>query len=86
MKKAAVRAARKAEESPGIPLTGFGPFLLEPRAPSTIKDDRIHYSLHIVPVLGKKSIPELTVHGIDKSCSRLEKAGKSPQTVRLYRR
>ena len=48
----------------------------------TIKDDRIRYSLHIAPALGKKSIPELTVHDIDRLRSRLEKAGKSPQTVK----
>ena len=30
----------------------------------------------------KKSIPELTVHDIDRLRSRLEKAGKSPQTVK----
>ena len=31
---------------------------------------------------GRKSIPELTIHDIDKLRAKLEKAGKSPQTVK----
>jgi integrase len=48
----------------------------------TIKDDRIRYNLHIAPSLGTKSIPELTVQDMDKLRAQMEKAGKSPQTVK----
>ena len=81
-KRAAARAARQAEESRYSFNRIWALFAEAKSANRTIKDDRIRYSLHIAPALGKKSIPELTVHDIDRLRSRLEKAGKSPQTVK----
>ena len=48
----------------------------------TIYDDRLRYTRHIAPDIGQKSIPELTVHDFDKLRARLEREGKSPQTVK----
>lgn len=81
-KRAAARAARQAEESRYSFNRIWALFAEAKSANRTIKDDRIRYSLHVAPALGKKSIPELTVHDIDRLRSRLEKAGKSPQTVK----
>lgn len=81
-KRAAVRAAKMAEES-RYPLNKIWSLFEEAKnANRTLKDDRIRYNLHIAPSLGAKSIPELTVHDMDKLRGKLEKAGKSPQTVK----
>ena len=81
-KRAAIRAAKVEEES----RYSFNKLLMlfeeAKSANRTVKDDRIRYNLHIAPSLGTKSIPELTVHDIDKLRVKLEKAGKSPQTVK----
>ena len=81
-KRAAVRAAKVEEESRYSFNTLWGLFEEAKSANRTVKDDRIRYNLHIAPSLGTKSIPELTIHDIDKLRVKLEKAGKSPQTVK----
>lgn len=81
-KRAAVRAAKQEEESRYSFNRLWALFEEVKSANRTIKDDRIRYNLHIAPSLGTKSIPELTVHDIDKLRAKLEKAGKSPQTVK----
>jgi hypothetical protein len=48
----------------------------------TIEDDLIRFQRHSAPVLGTKTIPELTVQDIDKLHAKLEKEGKAPQTVK----
>lgn len=81
-KRATVRAAKVEEES-RYPLNKIWSLFEEAKSANrTVKDDRIRYNLHIAPVLGTKSIPELTVHDIDKLRVKLERAGKSPQTVK----
>ena len=81
-KRAALRAAKAAEEA-RYSLNRLWSLFEEAKASNrTIKDDRIRFHLHIAPSLGGKSIPELTVHDIDKLRAKLEKAGKSPQTVK----
>ena len=62
-KRAAARAARQAEESRYSFNRIWALFAEAKSANRTIKDDRIRYSLHIAPALGKKSIPELTGKG-----------------------
>lgn len=81
-KRAAVRAAKQEEESRYSFNRLWTLFEEVKSANRTIKDDRIRYNLHIAPSMGMKSIPELTVHDIDKLRAKLEKAGKSPQTVK----
>jgi len=81
-KRAAVRAAKIAEESRYSFNKLWSLFEEAKNTNRTINDDRIRFNLHISPALGTKSIPELTVHDIDKLRSKLEKAGKSPQTVK----
>jgi integrase len=81
-KRAAVRAAKVEEESRYSFNKLWSLFEEAKSANRTVKDDRIRYNLHIAPSLGTKSIPELTVHDIDKLRVKLEKAGKSPQTVK----
>lgn len=81
-KRAAVRAAKQEEESRYSFNKLWGLFEEVKSANRTIKDDRIRYNLHIAPSMGMKSIPELTIHDIDKLRAKLEKAGKSPQTVK----
>jgi hypothetical protein len=51
-------------------------------AKRTIKDDRIRLQLPLAPVLGPKTIPELTVKDFDKLRTRPEKEGQGPQTVK----
>ena len=81
-KRAAVRAARQAEES-RYSLNRLWSLFEEAKSGNrTLKDDRIRFNLHIAPSLGTKSIPELTVHDMDKLRAGLEKSGKSPQTVK----
>lgn len=81
-KRATARAAKMAEES-HYPLNKIWSLFEEAKSANrTAKDDRIRYNLHIATSLGTKSIPELTVHDIDKLRVKLEKAGKSPQTVK----
>jgi integrase len=81
-KRAAVRAAKVEEESRYSFNKLWSLFEEAKSANRTVNDDRIRYNLHIAPSLGTKSIPELTVHDIDKLRVKLEKAGKSPQTVK----
>lgn len=81
-KRAAVRAARQAEEARYSLNRLWSLFEEAKSANRTIKDDRIRFNLHIAPSLGTKSIPELTVHDLDKLRAKLEKSGKSPQTVK----
>ena len=81
-KRAAVRAAKIAEESRYSFNKLWSLFEEAKNTNRTINDDRIRFNLHIAPALGTKSIPELTVHDIDKLRSKLEIAGKSPQTVK----
>ena len=81
-KRAAIRSAKVEEESRYSFNKLWMLFEEAKSANRTVKDDRIRYNLHIAPSLGTKSIPELTVHDIDKLRVKLEKAGKSPQTVK----
>lgn len=81
-KRAAVRAAKVEEDSRYSFNKLWSLFEEAKSANRTVKDDRIRYNLHIAPSLGTKSIPELTVHDIDKLRVKLERAGKSPQTVK----
>ena len=81
-KRAAVRAAKMEEESRYSFNKLWSLFEDAKNTNRTIKDDRIRYNLHIAPALGTKSIPEITVHDIDKLRVKLEKDGKSPQTVK----
>lgn len=81
-KRASVRAAKMAEESRYSFNKLWSLFEEAKSANRTVKDDRIRFNLHIAPTLGTKSIPELTVHDIDKLRVKLEKAGKAPQTVK----
>ena len=81
-KRAAVRAAKMAEESRYSFDRLWSLFEEAKSSNRSIKDDRIRFNLHIAPSLGTKSIPELTIHDIDKLRAKLEKAGKSPQTVK----
>lgn len=81
-KRAAVRASKLEEES-RYPFNKLWSLFEEAKSTNrTLKDDRIRYNLHIAPALGTKSIPEITVHDIDKLRVKLEKDGKSPQTVK----
>lgn len=81
-KRAQAAAARRAEES-RYPFNKLWSLFEEAKSSNrTIKDDRIRYNLHIAPALGQKSIPEITIHDIDKLRASLEKSGKSPQTVK----
>lgn len=81
-KRQAIRAAKQAEEAHYTLNRLWSLFEEAKSANRTIKDDRIRFNLHIAPSLGAKSIPELTVHDIDKLRARMEKAGKSPQTIK----
>jgi hypothetical protein len=81
-KRGAIRAAKMEEESRYSFNKLWSLFEEAKSANRTVKDDRIRFNLHIAPALGIKSIPELTVHDIDKLRAKLEKAGKSPQTVK----
>lgn len=81
-KRAAVRAAKIAEESRYSFNRLWSLFEEAKSANRSIKDDRIRFNLHIAPSLGTKNIPELTIHDIDKLHAKLEKEGKSPQTVK----
>ena len=81
-KRVAVRAAKQVEEARYSFNKLWALFEEAKSANRTVKDDRIRFNLHIAPSLGTKSIPELTIHDIDKLRVKLEKAGKSPQTVK----
>ena len=81
-KRTAVRVAKTAEQSRYSFNKLWSLFEEAKNANRTIKDDRIRFNLHIAPSLGTKSIPELTIQDIDKLRAKLEKAGKSPQTVK----
>lgn len=81
-KREALRQA-KAEEEARYPLNRlWGLFETEKANNRSLGDDRIRYTLHIAPVLGSKTIPDLTVREVDKLRANLEKDGKSPQTVK----
>ena len=81
-KRAKAAAAKQAEESRYTFTRLWNLFEETKSSNRTIKDDRIRFNLHIAPMLGQKSIPELTIHDIDKLRAKLEKSGKSPQTVK----
>lgn len=81
-KRQAIRSAKQAEESRYTFNRLWSLFEEAKSSNRTIKDDRIRFNLHIAPSLGQKSIPELTIHDIDKLRAKLEKSGKSPQTVK----
>jgi integrase len=81
-KRASIRAAKAAEEARYTFNRIWSLFEEVKSANRTVKDDRIRYNLHIAPSLGAKTIPDLTVHDIDKLRAKLEKGGKSPQTVK----
>jgi len=81
-KRTAVRTAKVAEESHYSFNKLWSLFEEAKNANRTLNDDRIRFNLHIAPSLGTKSIPELTIHDIDRLRAKLEKAGKSPQTVK----
>lgn len=81
-KRATVRAAKAAEETRYTFNRLWSLFEEVKSANRTVKDDRIRYNLHIAPSLGTKTIPDLTIHDIDKLRAKLEKDGKSPQTVK----
>lgn len=81
-KRAAVKVAR-AEEEARYSLNCIWSLFEEAKSSNrSISDDRIRFNLHVAPQLGAKSIPELTVHDVDKLRADLEKKGKSPQTVK----
>jgi integrase len=81
-KRASIRAAKAAEEARYTFNRLWSLFEEVKSANRTIRDDRIRYNLHIAPSLGAKTIPDLTVHDIDKLRAKMEKDGKSPQTVK----
>lgn len=81
-KRAKAAAAKQAEESRYTFNRLWTLFEEAKSSNRTIKDDRIRFNLHVAPALGQKSIPELTIHDIDKLRAKLEKSGKSPQTVK----
>ena len=72
-KRIAVRAAKMAEESRYSFNRLWSLFEEAKSSNRSIKDDRIRFNLHIAPSLGTKSIPELTIHDIDKLRAKLEK-------------
>ena len=81
-KREAVREAKRRESTTYAFNRLWNLFEEAKSGNRTLKDDRIRYNLHIAPVFGAKSIPDLTVHDLDKVRARMEKAGKSPQTVK----
>lgn len=81
-KRASIRAAKAAEEARYTFNRLWSLFEEVKSANRTVKDDRIRYNLHIAPSLGTKTIPDLTVHDINKLRAKMEKDGKSPQTVK----
>lgn len=81
-KRAKAAAAKQAEKSRCTFNRLWTLFEEAKSSNRTIKDDRIRFNLHVAPALGQKSIPELTIHDIDKLRAKLEKSGKSPQTVK----
>ena len=81
-KRTAARAAKSAEEA-RYPFNRLWSLYEEVKIGNrTLKDDRIRYNLHIAPVLGDKAIPDLSVQDVDRLRAKLEKHGKSPQTVK----
>lgn len=48
----------------------------------TIGDDRSRYSQHVAPAIGRLPLAAIATGDLDKLRLRLERAGKSPQTVR----
>ena len=81
-KRLAVRAA-KAEEKARYSLNRLWGLFEEVKAGNrTLKDDRVRYNLHIAPMFGVKTIPDLTVQDMDRLRGKLEKEGKAPQTVK----
>lgn len=81
-KRRAARAAKEEEEARYSFNRIWGTYEEAKGANRSFKDDRIRYNLHIAPEIGGKSIPEITVKDLDKLRARMEKAGKSPQTVK----
>jgi len=81
-KRDAARQAKAEEEARYSLNRLWSLFEEEKRDNRSINDDRVRFTLHIAPLLGSKAIPELTVTDIDKLRIRLEKARKSPQTIK----
>ena len=81
-KRAAVKASKAEEESRYSLNRIWTLFEEEKNSNRSISDDRIRYNLHVAPQIGAKSIPELTIRDVDKLRIKMEKAGKSPQTVK----
>ncbi len=48
----------------------------------SLKDDRTRFALHVAPFIGRKVISALTTQDIEKIRRKMEKDGKSPQTVK----
>ena len=81
-KREAVRQAKAAEEARYSLNRLWALFEEEKSGNRSLNDDRIRYTRHIGPHIGKKSIPEMTPQDIDKVRKLLEKSGKSAQTVK----
>jgi integrase len=81
-KRSAIRAAKAAEEARYTFNCLWSLFEESKSANRTIKDDRIRFQKHIAPLLGTKTIPDLSSQDVDKLRAMLEKEGKAPQTVK----
>lgn len=81
-KREAVRQAKAAAEARYSLNRLWSLFEEEKSGNRSLNDDRIRYTRHIGPHIGKKSIPEMTPQDIDKVRKHLEKSGKSAQTVK----
>lgn len=81
-KRARARAEKQAEEARYSFNRIWASFEEAKGANRSFKDDRIRYNLHVAPAIGGKSIPDLSVNDLDKLKAKMEKAGKSPQTVK----
>jgi integrase len=81
-KRVAARAAKTAEEARYSLNRLWSLFEDVKTGNRSLKDDRIRYSLHVAPVLGAKTIPDLTIQDMDRLRAKLEKEGKAPQTVK----
>lgn len=81
-KRERIREEKQKEKSLYSFIRLFSLFEESKRENRSLKDDRIRFSLHVAPVIGKKAISELTTQDIEKIRRKMEKEGKSPQTVK----
>ena len=81
-KRERIRQEKLKEKSSYSFIRLFSLFEESERENRSLKDDRIRFSLHIAPLIGKKAISELTTQDIEKIRRKMEKEGKSPQTVK----